>query len=182
MDSVVSFLTSNFAVTLITIIVSGIIGYYLGKRKQILDIKINKGFEKAEDISRFINTIEENINSLIITYKLNYKTEKYDLRALENYENRMDTIFESEKVKFSEYQDSIVSLNDLRKVIGVYTSENLADNIKNYLDCLTFEHSDLGGPGGYFFKFFEHFLHKNNDAKRIAAFNKVVKELYSLNF
>lgn len=182
MDNIIGFLKSDFAITLMTIIVSGILGYIFGKRKKILDIKISKGFEKAEDVSRFINTIEENISSLIITYKLNYKTEKYDLRALENFEDRIETIFESEKIKFSKYQDAIVSLNDLRKVIGVYTSKNLSDNIKIYLDCLIFKHSDQGGPDGYIFRFFHHFLDSKKEAKRKAAFKNVIKELYSLKF
>ena len=153
-------------------ILSAFIGYFLGKKKKIDELRLNQAFPRAEEISTLMQDIYHSDISFAEWWKKNFG-------HLENIQQGIN-YFEELDI----YRDTgrdIISLHDKRnrlrqhtRIARIYLNQKVLDDIEKYLEIDSFSYSHDGMGGILFTSFWgEFFLNLLDEEK-----SKERKKLY----
>jgi len=163
-------------------ILGSVLSYYKGKRTKIIEIKIKKGFEIAEEISFLIHSINEIYDYLIDFYSKNYNSYKYSNKNIENFEDSIETIYSYESKQIDELNRLKEKLSNKRKIINIYSNSKLEIYIHEYLKNDNFKYETGVGFSDFYYSFFKHILDDKVQKKRSELYNRIKNELNSLKF
>ena len=167
----------KIGIPLIFGLLSTILAYVLGRRKQIDELKIKKCFEYAQNISLKLQAIHQSYNRLYQIWDSNFS--HMDFReAIDAFEKY--GMFDNEKDNIENLKKMEEELEQLYMESAVFIKSSFRKKLRQYLDLgnFTFQHDGSGIFDNYYEKFFENLIDKKDE--RRLLFEKLENDFHKL--
>jgi len=160
-------------------IITGFLGYLLGKQKKIDELQLQQAFPKAEEISTLMQEVYHEDMSFIDIWESNFG-------HLENFQQGIN--YFQERNIYQPDRDRIIALSEKRQELRekirssrVYLNAKTLNLIEDYLKIneFTFSYDGMGGIlyTGYWREFFNNILDDDRIQKRKRLYQKIKKRL-----
>lgn len=164
---------------IIVLIITGFLGYFLGKQKKIDELQLKQAFPKAEEISSLIQEVYDEDMSLIVIWKSNFGHLSNFQQAINYFEE--SSLYQPERYRITALSEKRQKLLEKIRSSRVYLNTKTLDLIEDYLKIneFTFRQDGMGGSfsSDYWEEFFSNILDDHRIQKRKRLYQKIKKRL-----
>ncbi len=155
-------------------LISTILAYILGRRKQIDELKIKKCFEYAQYVCSKLQEVHEKYEQFHQIWETNFSRMNFH-EVIDAFEKC--NMFDNEIEQLKKMEEE---LEQLYRESAIFIKSSFRKKLRQYLDLgkFTFQHDSIGLFNNYYKKFFENLIEKRDE--RRLLFRELEKDFHKL--
>ena len=163
---------------LLLALASGGIGYYLGRRSKIDDLRLAEVHRLVREISVTLQNLHTGTQTLARWFRSNFAAMPSVADGVGRFRQHADGMYAAEKVAIEKLDNDRAGLGELLKQSRVYLPEELCGDVAAYLETCSFAYSQVWlFFDTYLESLFENLLDEEKALQRTRLQKRIMKGL-----